>query len=327
MNQQAKTFIRNIRWAVCIFLSKNKSVPKNTYGFNSQKNPDPQPLLQQFEEAVYDVIKNIKFKERTNEFQKQFKENVIKKIDDCSKLLIKGDKSQNFHEIEVEKYDEIMKREIQKSHKKSSEQESKNVAKEDKRIAQKMDIANRVFQTAPVEAYATIKDHKQNYQNSLPARLINGTKQNLGRASKIILEEIVTNVRKKTQLNQWKNTRAMLKWFVKIQNKAEYIFIQWDIVDFYGSITEQLLTKAIDWASTIVPITHDNRELFFHVRRFFLFYKNEAWVKSDNENFNVAMGSYDSAEIAELCGLYLLHLLDQAKLNMNVGLYRDDVLA
>ena len=98
-------------------------------------------------------------------------------------------------------------------------------------------------------------------------------------------------------------------------------------MDFYGSITEQLLTKAIDWASTIVPITHDNRELFFHVRRFFLFYKNEAWVKSDNENFNVAMGSYDSAEIAELCGLYLLHLLDQAKLNMNVGLDRDDVLA
>ena len=58
-----------------------------------------------------------------------------------------------------------------------------------------MDIANRVFQTAPVEAFATIKDHKPNYQNSLPARLINGTKQNLGRASKRILEDIVTNVR------------------------------------------------------------------------------------------------------------------------------------
>ena len=95
----------------------------------------------------------------------------------------------------------------------------------------------------------------------------------------------------------------MLQWFTRIERDERNTFIQWDIVDFYGSIKEELLIKALDWASTMVQITPDQRELFLHVRKSFLFYKNEAWVKKENENFNVAMGSYDSAECSDLCGL------------------------
>ena len=98
-------------------------------------------------------------------------------------------------------------------------------------------------------------------------------------------------------------------------------------MDFYGSISEQLFNKTLDWASSIVPISQDDRELFTHVRKSFLFYKNEPWVRKDNPDFNVAMGSYDSAEVCELVGLYLLHLVNQANLDMIVGLYRDDALA
>ena len=327
MNQQAKNFVRNIRWAVCIFLSQDKSQQKETYGFNSQRNPDPQPLVEPFVQALYDAIKKIKFKQRTNNFQKNLKENVMSKINQSKKLLVKGDKSNNFHETDVEQYDKAMKREIQKDHKKASNQDFQKVAKEDRKMAEKMDIADRVFQTPKVEAFATIKDHKPNYLNSLPARLINGTKQNLGRASKLILEKIVTNVRNISKLNQWKNTPAMLQWFTSIPDKASYSFIQWDIVDFYGSISEQLFTDAVNWASNNVQITQDQRELFFQVRKSFLVYRNELWVKKENPDFYVAMGSYDSAEICELVGLYLLHLVNQANLYLIVGLYRDDALA
>ena len=275
MNQQAKNFVRNIRWAVCIFLSQDKSQQKETYGFNSQRNPDPQPLVEPFVQALYDAIKKIKFKQRTNNFQKNLKENVMSKINQSKKLLVKGDKSNNFHETDVEQYDKAMKREIQKDHKKASNQDFQKVAKEDRKMAEKMDIADRVFQTPKVEAFATIKDHKPNYLNSLPARLINGTKQNLGRASKLIVEKIVTNVRNISKLNQWKNTPAILQWFTSIPDKASYSFIQWDIVDFYGSISEQLFTDAVNWASNIVQITQDQRELFFQVRKSFLVYRNE----------------------------------------------------
>ena len=250
----------------------------------------------------------------------------MKKIEE-RKLLVKGDKTDNFIEMDPKKHEEIMKREIQKDYRKSTTEAFNNVTKDDKKIAIKLEIDDRCFKTSPVEAYVTVKDHKPNWQNALPARLINGTKQNLGRASKKILEKIVSKLKYQTKLNQWKNTAAMLQWFTRIEIEERNTFIQWDIVDFYGSIKEELLIKALDWASTMVPITPDQRELFLHVRKSFLFYKKEAWVKKENENFNVAMGSFDSAECSDLCGLYLLHLLKQANLNINVGLYRDDALA
>ena len=43
--------------------------------------------------------------------------------------------------------------------------------------------------------------------------------------------------------------------------------------------------------------------------------------------FDVAMGSYDGAEVCELVGLYILRKLTSAYPNGNIGLYRDDGLA
>ena len=65
-----------------------------------------------------------------------------------------------------------------------------------------------------------------------------------------------------------------------------------------------------------------------HSRKTLLFSNNEPWVKRGNSPmFNVAMGSYDGAEVCELVGLYILHKLTSAYPNGNIGLYRDDGLA
>ena len=40
-----------------------------------------------------------------------------------------------------------------------------------------------------------------------------------------------------------------------------------------------------------------------------LFDKDNVWVKKDNSEFDVTMGSYDGAELCELVDLYLLDLL------------------
>ena len=47
----------------------------------------------------------------------------------------------------------------------------------------------------------------------------------------------------------------------------------------------------------------------FHARKSLLFDKTSTWVKRDNPDFDVTMGSYDGAEVCELVGLYLLNLL------------------
>ena len=60
-----------------------------------------------------------------------------------------------------------------------------------------------------------------------------------------------------------------------------------------------------------------------------LFNKTSVWVKKDNPDFDVTMGSYDGAEVYELVGLYLLNLLSNEfkKQKIVFGLHRDDGLS
>ena len=60
------------------------------------------------------------------------------------------------------------------------------------------------------EAYITIKDHKDEFPNKIPCRLINPSKSNIGKISKAILDTINKNVVRSTEINQWKIHRMYL---------------------------------------------------------------------------------------------------------------------
>ena len=64
----------------------------------------------------------------------------------------------------------------------------------------------------------------------------------------------------------------------------------------------------------------------FHVERVLLGH-NPVWVKKDNPDFDVTIGSYYGAEVCELVGLCLLNLLTNEFGKHNIGLYRDDGLS
>ena len=64
-----------------------------------------------------------------------------------------------------------------------------------------------------------------------------------------------------------------------------------------------------------------------HALKSLLFDKTSVWVKKDNPDFDVTMGSYDGAEVCQLVGLYLLNLLTNEFGKGNIGLYRDDDLS
>ena len=51
-----------------------------------------------------------------------------------------------------------------------------------------------------------------------------------------------------------------------------------------------------------------------HSRLTFLFTDGEAWVKNKSEKSGVAIGTYDSVEVAELVGLFLLNGLENSTL-------------
>ena len=98
-------------------------------------------------------------------------------------------------------------------------------------------------------------------------------------------------------------------------------------MDFYPSISKELLTKSINYAKSITLIEEEVITTIFHDRKSFLFDKTSVWVKKDNSDFDMAMGSYDGAEVCELVGLYLLNLLTNEFGKNNIGLYRDDDLS
>ena len=59
-----------------------------------------------------------------------------------------------------------------------------------------------------------------------------------------------------------------------------------------------------------------------------MFNEKTLWVKKDgSEDFDVAMGCFDGAEVCQLVGAFILNKLKNVFQNNTFGLYRDDGLA
>ena len=135
-------------------------------------------------------------------------------------------------------------------------------------------------------------------------------------------------VKNKSNLIQWKNTDEVLDWFKSIDDKKSFRFIQFDIVNFYPSITEDLLKDAINWAKEQTDITNEEENILLKSKMSLLYFMNEAWIKKSNSTFDITMGSFDGAESCDICGLFLLSRLKHKLSNqISAGLYRDDGLA
>ena len=169
--------------------------------------------------------------------------------------------------MEIDDYNEYMERNITKEYKKARQNDFEKVTRDDKKIANKLEIADRVYSTTKREAFLTLKDHKPNYKNNPKFRLINPTKQELGKVSKQKLENSVKIVKEKSGLQLWKNRDSVITWFNNLQNKQQLKFIQFDICDFYPSISKELIRKSILFAEKYTDIKDDDKELFFHTKK------------------------------------------------------------
>ena len=79
------------------------------------------------------------------------------------------------------------------------------------------------------EAYITTKDHKDDFPNKISCRLINLCKSSIGKICKVILDRINTAVRNHTNVNQWKDTFAVIDWFKNMPDKKSCYFMVFDI--------------------------------------------------------------------------------------------------
>ena len=179
---------------------------------------------------------------------------------------------------------------------------------------------------AQTQAFISIKDHKDDFENNTKGRLINPAKGDLGKVSKSILDRINTEIREQTIANQWRNSNDTIAFFNSINDKNRHTFLSQDILDFYPSISEKLIDQAITWGRKFTPISDSDIKIIKHALKSLLFYNGQAWTKRNNATmFDVTMESVDGAEISELIGLFILDSLKK-RLGINFGLYRDDGL-
>ena len=209
-----------------------------------------------------------------NEFETKEKQKLrrtirnAKRIKNETKLLIAADKSTNFYKLEPSKYNDLLEQNITKSYKKAQPDTVRNIHTENKKIATKLGIDDRVDATANRDAFITLKDHKPNFSNKPTCRLINPTKSEIGKISKEILNRINNKIASTSNFNQWKNTTSVIEWFKAIKNKQHHSFICFDIVEFYPSISQDLLSRALDFASAYDNITSEKKKHYNTCKKF-----------------------------------------------------------
>ena len=78
---------------------------------------------------------------------------------------------------------------------------------------------------------------------------------------------------------------------------------------------------------SIVPLSDDEIEIVMKSKTSLLFDGKDFWKKSGDSDFDIQMGSWDSAESTDVVGMFLLSKVNKIKVN-NYGvigkLYRDD---
>ena len=322
LTHSTREFVNNLRWRSKFALSSSKPQDKKeTFGLKSSNRCEPIAEMKEFEDKLQDMVKTVKFRDVSNSFQNKLRTD-INTIKNEPKIFMKADKTTNYYKVDTAKAEELIERDITKEYKKASLKTIKDIQSEAVSLATELGVADRIYQTSENQAYNTLKDHKDNFRNNPKCRLINPTKPETGKIAKCKLEQITKIVKEKSGLTQWKNTHEFLGWFNGLSDKSNSTFLQFDICNFYPSITEKLILKSIAHAAQYTDISEEDKILILHTSKSLLYHKGQAWVKKGRSTVDVTMGCFDGAEKCDLVGLYLLSLLVQ--LGIIVGLFRDD---
>ena len=269
-------FCRRLRWKVFFYLNPEAKVTtKECFGFKSRKSPPQIPELTAFENQLLRLIKNTKLRRTQCNFQSKLQKDIQQDINGHNKILVPADKSNNFYKLDVTDYKKLLQNNITTTYRKVSNEKLQETTVEAKSIAQTLQLADRINIMAKREAFLTLKDHKPNFINHPTCRLINPAKSEIGKVSKHILERINNNIRKKTTIIQWTNTSSVLEWFRNIEQKEHCTFIEFDVIEFYPSISANLLNRALDFAANYDNITTDERTIILHTKKSVLFSGND----------------------------------------------------
>ena len=170
------------------------------------------------------MVQNVEFEKVKSNFQMQLS-NLVKNIKKNPKLLIPADKTNNLYKLTTEEYNKLLIENISKTYKKTTVSALNVINTEAKAIAKVLILDERIEQYNQNQSFITLKDHKENFQNNPKCRLINPAKSEIGIFSKHYIDQINKSNRRKLNINQWRNTQAVITC-LKISNLKAAILLK-----------------------------------------------------------------------------------------------------
>ena len=143
----------------------------------------------------------------------------MKQLQTSNETLTPADKTSNMYRLNKNNYQNLLRNAITTTYKKANKNTGTKINKEGIKFAKHADILDKIEINGTGNSFVTLKDHKKNFTNHPTTRLINPSKNEIGRISKHILEKINTELVSKLSVNQWRNTISVIKWFKNINNQ------------------------------------------------------------------------------------------------------------
>ena len=267
--EKMELVIKRMRWKAYFYEANNneednaESEVPNNYGLKTLKCPPQNNNLIPFENELFEMVRSLKFRKTSDEFQRRLQRD-IKTINETTTTLTFADKTTNMYKLSKDEHDKLLTNAVTSTYKKSDTKTEKQIIKEGKKLVKNKTCYNRMFINSRNNAFITLKDHKENFQNNPKVRLLNPAKNELGRISKGILDKVNKELKSATQINQWISTKEVIEWFKSIPDKQKHKFVVFDIKDFYPSIKMKLLNDALNFAKQSVEISEDDERIIHH---------------------------------------------------------------
>ena len=135
--QKTESLIKRMRWKAFWFDRRdeeNDQDMEENYGFKTHNTPPPHPLLKDFEEDLFKLVKNIKFRKVKNQFLSELGK-FKKEVKNYKDVIVKADKTRNMYAMDKENYMKLLGENITKVYRKADEDHTKKINRECKEHA------------------------------------------------------------------------------------------------------------------------------------------------------------------------------------------------
>ena len=196
-----------MHWRAIVFINNNKKATEDykeglSYGLKSGRSPPQLKDLIQFENDLVRIVKELKFRKVKNNFQTKLREDM-KQVQTSKKTLTPADKTSNMYRLHKNDYQNLLRNAITTSYKKANKNIGTKINKEGIKFAKQANMLDKIEINSTGNSFITLKDHKENFTNHSTTRLINPSKNEIGRISKHILDQINSKLISKLSVNEW----------------------------------------------------------------------------------------------------------------------------